>query len=81
MNLGTSRKFIGSIFISLILFSWQPVCLMYPFYNRFNDNKVFVSQPIQQCIHAPPHRAFHVIPLFEYVPVKRNVKHFGKLKQ
>ena len=54
---------------------------MYPLYDRFNNNKVFVGQCIQQRIHAPPHRAFHVIPIFEYVPVKRNVKHFGKLKK
>ena len=54
---------------------------MYPLYDRFNDNKVFVGQPIQQRIHAPPYGTFDGIPIFEYVPVKGNVKHFSKLKQ
>ena len=42
---------------------------------------VFVGQPIQQRIHTPPYGTFDGIPIFEYVPVKGNVKHFGKLKQ
>ena len=81
MNLGAFRKFIGSALIGLMLFLWHFTRLMYPLYDRLNNNKVFVNQPIQQRIHTPPYRAFHVIPIFEYVPVKGNVKHFGKLKQ
>jgi len=54
---------------------WQFLCLMYPFHDCFNDNKVFVGQPIQQRIHAPPYGTFDGIPIFEYVPVKGNVKH------
>ena len=48
MNLGAFRKFIGSAFIGLMLFLWHLTCLMYPLYDRFNNNKVFVSQPIRQ---------------------------------
>ena len=81
MNLGAFRKFIGSVFIGVMLFLWHFTCLMYPLYDRFNDNKVFVGQPIQQRIHTPPYGTFDGIPIFEYVPVKGNVKHFSKLKQ
>ena len=38
MNLGAFRKFIGSAFIGLMLFLWHLTCLMYPLYDRFNDN-------------------------------------------
>jgi len=58
-----------------MLLLWHFTCLMYPLYDRFNNNKVFVGQPIQQRIHTPPYRAFGGIPVFEYVPVKGNVKH------
>ena len=60
---------------------WKLFCLMYPLHDRFNDNKVLVTQPVQQRIHAPPHETFHIVPVLEYVPVERNVKHFCKLEQ
>ena len=44
---------------------------MYPLYDHFNDNKVFVSHPIRQRIYTPLYRAFSGISIFEYVLVKR----------
>ena len=31
-----------------MLFLWHFTRLMYPLYDRLNNNKVFVSQPIRQ---------------------------------